>query len=70
MNSLSAIIEDAKKLTYDELQELNYVTGKYLAEIERERIKQAHIESLREYKSGKLKFSSQSKELIEMMDDL
>lgn len=68
MNTLSGIIEDAKRLSYEELQELNFVTGKYIAEIERNRIKQAHIESFNEYKSGNLKFSSKSEELIDMLE--
>jgi hypothetical protein len=70
MNTLYGIIEEAKKLNYEELQELNFVTGKYIAEIERKKIKEAHKESLEEYKTGKLKFSSNHKELKSILDNL
>jgi hypothetical protein len=70
MNNFSTIIEDVKKLDYDELQELNFVTGKYIAEIERDKIKQAHKESLEEYKSGNLKFSSDFNDLKNILDNI
>ena len=70
MNNFSGIIEEVKKLDYEELQELNHVTVKYIAEIEREKIKQAHEESLEEYKSGKLKFSSDIIELKNRLENV
>lgn len=68
MNSFSDIVEDVKQLNYDELQELNFVTNKYIAEIERDKIKQAHEDSLDEYDSGKLKFSSDFNEIRNILD--
>lgn len=70
MNDFSSIIEDVKKLNYDELQELNFVTGKYIAEIERDKIKKAHQESIEEYKSGNLKFSSDFNELKNILANI
>jgi len=70
MSNFSGIIEDVKKLDYDELQELNFITGRYIAEIERQKIKQAHKESVEEYKSGKLKFSSDFNELKSILESV
>jgi hypothetical protein len=68
MGNFSEIIEEVKNFDYEELQELNFITSKYIDEIEREKIYQAHIDSVNEYESGKMKFSSDFNELKKMLD--
>jgi hypothetical protein len=63
MNSFAEIVEEIKNLDYDDLQEINHITSRYMIEKERDRIKKSHEESLQEYKDGVLKFSSNFDEL-------
>ena len=68
--SFAEIVEDVQKLSFDELQELKILTDKYIIEIERERLYQSHLESLKEYDEGKLKGSSDINELKKMLDEV
>jgi len=68
MNTFTEIIESVKKFDYEELQELNFLTSKYIENIEEEKIANAHIDSLNEYKNGELEFSSDINTLKEMLD--
>jgi hypothetical protein len=63
MGNFSEIIEEVKNFDYEELQELNFITSKYLDEIEREKIYQSHNDSVNEYENVKMKFSSDFNEL-------
>ena len=67
MGNFSEIIEEVKNFDYEELQELNFITSKYLDEIEREKIYQSHLNSVNEYENGKMKFSSDFNELKNML---
>ena len=69
MSNFSDVIEEVKNFDYEELQELNFITSKYLIEIEREKLLQSHNESVKEYKEGKLKFSSDFNELKSMLEE-
>ena len=68
MNSFADIVEDVKKLDFEEIKELNLITEKYLIELERDMLLESHKQSIIEYKSGKLKFSSDINELKEILD--
>lgn len=67
MSNFSAVIEEVKKFDYEELQELNFITSKYLDEIERDKILKSHQDSIKEFQDGKLKFSSDFIELKKML---
>ncbi len=68
MNNFADVIEDVKKLDYQQLQELNFITNKYINEMERDNILKSHKDSLKEYKNGKLEFSSDLDKLKKMLD--
>lgn len=67
MSNFSTVIEEVKKLNFEELQELNFITSKYLDEIERDKILQSHNESINEYNNGELNFSSDFNELKKLL---
>jgi hypothetical protein len=68
MSSFSNVIEEVKSFNYDELQELNFITTKYLDEFERNRLFQSHKDSIYEYNQGNLKFSSDINQLKMMLE--
>ena len=68
MCNFSEVIEEVKNFDYEELQELNFITSKYLNELERNKILQSHLDSIKEYQEGKLKFSSDFNELKKMLE--
>ena len=51
------------------MKELNFITNKYLVEIERDKLLTSHFESLKEYKEGKLKFSFDFSELKKTLEE-
>ncbi len=65
--SFFEIIEEIKKFDYEELKELNLITTKYIDEIERDELYNSHLESLNEYREGKLEFSSDFDKLKSML---
>jgi len=67
MNNFAKIVEEIKKLDYEELRHLHFLTGKYLQEAKRDELLHSHKEAIREYKEGKLEFSS---DFDKMMDSL
>jgi hypothetical protein len=69
MSNFSEVVEVVKNFDFEELQELNFITSKYLSEIERDKLLQSHIESLKEYQEGKLIFSSDFNELKKMLEE-
>jgi len=66
--AFAELIEDVQKLNYDELEELKMLTDKYLIEMERDRLYQSHLDSVKEYESGNLKSSSDINELRKILD--
>jgi hypothetical protein len=69
MSNFSEVVEVVKSFDFDELQELNFITSKYLSEIERDKLFQSHKESVKEYQGDKLKFSSDFDELKKMLEE-
>ena len=70
MSNLYSIVEEIKNLDFEELQEINFITSKYMIEKEREKLLQSHLESIDELKEGKLKFSSDFNELKRSIESL
>ncbi|OGU17573.1 MAG: hypothetical protein A2X61_15350 [Ignavibacteria bacterium GWB2_35_12] len=68
--AFAELIEDVKKLSYDELEELKHLADKYLIELEREGLYQSHIDSIKEYEEGKLTSSSDINELKKILDNV
>ena len=68
--AFAELIEDVKKLSYDELEELKHLADKYLIELERERLDQSHVDSVKEYEEGKLKSSSDINELKKILGNV
>jgi hypothetical protein len=68
--AFAELIEDVKKLSYDELEELKHLADKYLIELERERLHQSHVDSVKEYEEGKHKSSSDINELKKILDSV
>lgn len=67
-SEFATVVEEIKKMPYDEKEELKFLIEKYLIEERREEIFQNYEESLKELRAKKIKFSSdlnQLKELIE-----
>ncbi|HWY11408.1 MAG TPA: hypothetical protein VN026_08790 [Bacteroidia bacterium] len=58
MKGFSQIVEDIKKLSLSEKEELQLLLEKYLIEARRDEIHSNFEESKAEYKKGKGKFSS------------
>jgi hypothetical protein len=64
------LIEDVKKLKYEELEELRLVTDKYIADLDRKNILQSHLDAIEEHKADNLHFSSDINELKQMLDNV
>lgn len=67
-SSFTNVVEEVKKMPYEDKEELKFLIEKYLVEERREEILQNYEESLKELRAKKIKFSSdfnQLKELIE-----
>lgn len=62
-NTFAAIVEEIKRLSIEEWIELNFLTEKFITEKRRNEIHESHLDSLSEYKKGKLKFFSSSADL-------
>ena len=58
MKGFNQIVEDIKKLSFSEKEELQLLLEKYLIEARRDEIHSNFEESKSEYKKGKTKFSS------------
>jgi len=70
MSNFSDVVEEVKKFDYESLMELNFITKKYIEDLERERLLKSHQEAVKEYQDGKLKFTSDFNELKKMLDEL
>jgi hypothetical protein len=58
MSNFNQLVENIKKLSMDEKEELHLLLEKYLIEARRDEIYSHFEESKAEYKTGKVKFSS------------
>ena len=68
MSTFAEIVKDVQKFDYEQLRELNFLTSKYISEIERDNLLKLHKESIKEYESGELEFSSDLNKLKEMLE--
>lgn len=68
MSNFADVIENIKKFDYEELQELNFLTSKYINDFERTKLLDSHIEAINEYDNGDLNFSSDINTLKEMLE--
>lgn len=68
MNTLANIVEEVKHLSLEEMEELRHLTERYIVEKRRQEFASDHEESLKEYKGGKLTFSSDINELRKSLD--
>jgi hypothetical protein len=59
------VIEEVKKMPYEDKEELKFMIEKYLIEERRDEIFQNHEESQKELGAKKIKFSSDMNQLIE-----
>lgn len=68
-DSFAQLVEDVKRLSTDEKQELHDLLEKYLVEQRRQEIADNHQASLDEVNHGKLTFSSDINALRETLSD-
>ena len=68
MKTLATILEEVKDLSLEEMEELQFVTEKYIIEKRRTDFHSSHKKSLKELKEGKLSFSSNIDELRASLD--
>ncbi len=70
MNTIFAdVVEEVKQLSFDEKQELKNLIEVYLIEEKRDEIWENGERSRRELKENKLKFSSDTDELMRSIND-
>ncbi|MBL7190550.1 hypothetical protein ISS30_02555 [bacterium] len=69
-SSYDMLVEEIKKLSFEEKMEIKFLLEKYLIEERREEIFRNYQESMREEKSGKLKFSSDIDELKSQLNQI
>lgn len=67
--SFGTLVEEIKKLTPEAKMEIKFLLERYIIEEKREEIYKNYQDSLREEKSGKLKFSSDIDELKKMVEE-
>jgi len=63
------VVEDVKKMSYEDKEELKFLIEKYLIEERREEIYQHYNESLKEFRDRKLKFSGDINKLKELIEE-
>ncbi len=70
MHDFADVVDKVQEFDYEELVELQELTNKYIIEMKRDQIEIAHKESMEEYNSGKLHFTSDINELESILDSL
>jgi phosphopantothenate synthetase len=63
------VVEEVKKMPYEEKEELKFLIEKYLNEERREEIFQNYHDSLKELSAKKIKFSSDINQLKELIEE-
>ena len=66
--NFAGVVEDVKQLSFDEKSELKDLLELYLIEERRQEIFENGEQSKRELQNGELKFSSNTEELMEMLN--
>ncbi|MCA1623089.1 MAG: hypothetical protein LC768_15640 [Acidobacteria bacterium] len=67
--TFAGVVEEVKQLSFDEKRELKDLLETYLIEERRQEILENGEQTKQELKKGELKFSSNTDELMEMLDD-
>ncbi len=67
--TFAGVVEDVKQLSFDEKRELKDLLESYLIEERRREIYENGEQSKRELENGELKFSSNTDELMQILDD-
>ena len=67
--TFAGVVEEVKQLSFEEKQELKNLLESYLIEERRREIYENGERSKRELENGELKFSSDSDELMQMLND-
>ena len=67
--TFAGVVEEVKQLSFNEKQELKDLLEIYLIKERRQEILENGEQSRRELKNGELKFSSNTDELMEMLND-
>jgi len=67
--TFAGVVEEVKQLSFDEKRELKDLLETYLIEERRQEILENGEQSKQELKNGELKFSSNTDELMEMLND-
>jgi hypothetical protein len=67
--SFAGVVEEVKQLSFDEKQELKDLLESYLLEERRREIYENGEQSKRELEKDKLKFSSDTAEIMQMLND-
>lgn len=62
------LVEEVKRLSIDEKEELKFLIEKFLAEEAREKIYKNYKKSLKELQTGELEFTSDIKSLKELIE--
>jgi hypothetical protein len=68
-SEFASVVEEVKKMPYEEKEELKFLIEKYLIEEQREEIYQNYNESLKELRGRKIKFSSDINQLKELIEE-
>ena len=67
--NFAALVEEVKRLSGDQKEELKYILEQYILEERRGQIHKNYKESLRESQSGALNFTGDAIELRKMMEE-
>lgn len=67
--SFAGVVEDVKQLSLNEKQELKDLLESYLIEERRQEIYENGEQSRRESENSQLKFTSNTNQLMQMLDD-
>ncbi len=67
--NFAEVVEDVKQLSFDEKSELKDLLELYLIEERRQEIFENGEQNRRKLENGELKFSSDTDELMEMLND-
>ena len=67
-SDFSSLVEEVKKISSEDKEELKFLIEKYLIEERREEIYRNYKDSLQELNANKLEFSSDIKKLYEMIE--
>ena len=68
-HNFASLVEEVKRLSGEEKEELKYILEQVILEGRRKQIHKNYRESLKELRTGALEFSGDAKELRRMMEE-